>query len=67
METNNAVMTTHMKPYDTSSLDRWSMYDNMPYIWDPDLNVERVFKYETGNIIKGYRCNIIESVEIKHN
>jgi hypothetical protein len=66
METNTAVMTTHMKPYDNSSWERWSMYDNMPYVWDPDLNVERVFKYITGNVIKGYRCNINESIEIKH-
>jgi hypothetical protein len=67
MVTNSAVMTTLMKPYDASSWDHWSMYDNMPYIWDPDLNTERVFKYVTGNIIKGYRCNIIESIEIKHD
>lgn len=67
METNSAVMTIHMKPYDASSWDHWTIYDNMPYVWDPDLNAEWEFKYVTGNIIKGCRCNIIESIEIKHN
>ncbi len=66
METNTAMMTTHMKPYDDSSWEHWSMYDNMPYVWNSDLNEDRTYKNVTGNIIKGYRCNIIEAVEIKH-
>lgn len=67
METNNAVKATPVKPYDASAWDNWSLYDNMPYIWNPDLNLERDFKYETGNIIKGYRCKITDSIEIKHD
>lgn len=66
MDTSIAVKTAPARPYDDSAWEHWSMYDNMPYIWNPDLNVERVFKYITGNIIKGYRCNIVETFEIKH-
>ncbi len=66
MDITAIVKTAPLKPYDDSPWDRWSMYDNMPYVWDPDLNVERVFKFVTGNVIKSYRCNFIESVEINH-
>jgi len=42
------------------------MYDRMPYVWDPDLNVEKVFRKVTGNIIKAYRCKIEEPIEVKY-
>jgi hypothetical protein len=55
-----------VKPYDDSLWDRYSMYDRMPYVWDPDLNVEKRFAKTTGNIIKSYRCQIKEPYEVKH-
>jgi hypothetical protein len=55
-----------LKPYDDSAWDRWSMYDRMPYVWDPDLNVEKIFTYVTGNIIKSHRCNEKASYEVNH-
>ena len=55
-----------VKPYDDSLWERWSMYDRMPYVWDPDLNVEKIFTKVSGNIIKSYRCQVKESIEVKH-
>jgi hypothetical protein len=55
-----------MKPYDESMWEKWAMYDNMPYMWDPDLNVEKIFKCISGNIIKSYRFQLDEPYKIKH-
>jgi len=57
---------TSVKPYDDSITDHWSLYDSMPYIWDPDLNIEKVFKIVSGNVIKAYRCKAMEPFEVKH-
>lgn len=66
MDTMKETMNTKLRPYDDSAWDSYSMYDNLPYNWDPDLNVEKVFKKITGNIIKAHRCKIKETYEIKH-
>lgn len=55
-----------MKPYEDTMWDQFSMYEKMPYIWNTDLNAERVFRKESGNIIKAYRCKIEEPIEVKH-
>jgi len=47
-------------------LERNSMYDRMPFVWNPDLNVERIYTKVTGNVIKAYRCKIDKPYEIKH-
>jgi hypothetical protein len=62
----NEVRNAPSKPYDDSLWDRNSMYDKMPYVWDPDLNVEKIFKKVTGNVIKGYRCKMDCSFEVRH-
>lgn len=67
MEVTEGKKNTPVKPYDDSLWDSYSIYDNMPYIWDPDLNVDKIFKRISGNIIKAYRCQIIEPFEVKHN
>ncbi len=54
------------KAYDDSMWDRNSIYDKMPYVRDPDLNVEQIFTKVTGNIIKSYRCQTKETYEVKH-
>lgn len=66
MEILKEAINSPVKPYDDTLWDRNSMYDKMPYVWDPDLNVERIFKKVTGNVIKGYRCKMEASFEIKH-
>ncbi|MBP1754495.1 MAG: hypothetical protein H6Q59_893 [Firmicutes bacterium] len=66
VETKNSLNTTKTKPYDESMWERWAMYDNMPYIWDPDLNVEKSLRSISGNIIKSYRIQMDEPFEIKH-
>lgn len=59
--------STPVKPYDDSMWDQWTMYDNMPYVWDPDLNTEKKFALESGNIIKGYRIQMKgEPYELKY-
>jgi hypothetical protein len=55
-----------VKPYDDSMWDRNSMYDTMPYAWDRDINIDKRFTRESGNIIKFYRCQIKEPYEVKH-
>ncbi|HWT74576.1 MAG TPA: hypothetical protein VN258_07630 [Mobilitalea sp.] len=66
MDTKKEKIGTSVRPYDDSMWDRNSMYDRMPYVWDPDLNVEKVFRKVTGNIIKAYRCKIEEPIEVKY-
>lgn len=56
-----------LRPYDDAMSDQFSMYDKMPFTWNPDFNVERVFRKESGNIIKAYRCKVEEPIEIKHD
>lgn len=66
MEVKKEERTAPVNPYDESMWDRWNMYDNMPYIWDPDLCDARRLAAESGNIIKSYRCLIKEPFEVKH-
>lgn len=66
MNTRNEKSTAPVRPYDDSMWDRYSMYDNIPYVWDPDLNVEKIFTKVSGNMIKANRCKINEPYEIKH-
>ncbi len=67
MDKRKADDTPRMKPYDELIWEHWSMYDAMPYVWDPDLNVEKVFQFNSGNIIKAYRFQLDEPYEIKHD
>ncbi len=53
-----------LKPYDETMWENFTLYDNMPYVWDTDY--ERRLTLESGNLIKGYRCKIKEPYEIKH-
>ncbi|NLC19206.1 MAG: hypothetical protein GX757_08335 [Clostridiales bacterium] len=53
-------------PFDDAGQERNSMYDRMPYVWNTDLNVEKIFTKVTGNVIKAYRCKIEKPYEIKH-
>lgn len=66
MTTNKDMNNAPVRPYDDSMWDRNSMYDKMPYQWDTDLNVEKVFAAVSGNIIKAYRCKIVDPYEVKH-
>ncbi len=55
-----------LRPFDDTGWDRWSMYDNMPYVWDPDLCDTKHLTMVSGNIIKAYRCIMQEPYEIRH-
>ncbi len=66
MDTRITENTPKVNPYDETLGERWSMYDSMPYVWDPDLNVDRVFKCISGNIIKYYRFQQDEPYETKY-
>ena len=66
VDTIKEVSITSLKPYDDSMWDHNSMYDRMPYIWDPDLNVEKIFRIVSGNVIKSYRCKLKDTYKVKH-
>jgi hypothetical protein len=67
MDTGRRISAASLKPYDDSMWENWSLYDNMPYSWDPELNPEKRLAFESGNIIKGYRCLIKDQpYEVKH-
>lgn len=66
MDTKKAMNRSYEKPYDDTVWEHWSIYDNMPYVWDPNLNVEKQFKIVSGNIIKSNRCIIKEPYEVKY-
>lgn len=58
MSTNIKYFPDHLRPYDDSLWDDYSMYDNMPYYWSMDT--ERIIAVESGNVIKSHRCRISE-------
>lgn len=66
MDMDRRINAAPLKPYDDSMWEKWSLYDSMPYIWDPDLNPDKRLALESGNIIKSYRCLIKEPYEVKH-
>lgn len=47
-----------LRPYDKSLEDNLAMYDNMPYLRDATLCNEETIALISGNIVKGYRCNM---------
>lgn len=66
MNTINEQKTTPNRPYDDSSWDRWTMYDEAPFIWDIDLCREMGLTLVSGNIIKAYQCLLAKPYEVKH-
>lgn len=66
MDTNITEKTPKMKPYDEMQWERWSMYDTMPYVWNPDSNADNALKYISGNVIKCYHLLTDKPYEIKH-
>ena len=65
MAINSNQEITNVTPYDDTLWDRYSIYDMIPYTWNADLNVEKIFEKTTGNIIKAYRCIIKAPFEIR--
>lgn len=55
-----------VKPYDDSIWEKWSMYDNMPYYWDPDLYDVKKLSMVSGNVIKANRCLMKEPYEVRN-
>ena len=66
MDTKKEEKLHSGRPYDDTMWEHWSMYDNMPYVWDSNLNMGGPLKLESGNIIKAYRCKLKDPYEIKH-
>lgn len=66
MDTRSFRNNVSVKSYDDSLWDHYSIYDNIPYTRDASLNVEKIFKRISGNIIKSYRCQMKEPYEVKH-
>lgn len=53
-------------PYDDSLNYQCQIYDDLPYMWDANLDIPRPITAVSGNIIKSYRCCIVEPYEIKN-
>ncbi len=51
-------------PYDTALENSFVMYDNMPYIRDASICNEEHLGLFGGNIIKYYRCNLLDNKRI---
>lgn len=66
MEAANDKAFSRANKYDNTLMEYNSMYDRMPFVWDTDLNVERILTKVTGNLIKFYRCKMNEPYELKH-
>lgn len=66
MDDKKNVKPPYERPYDDSILENWPMYDNMPYVWDRNLIVDKHWKSVSGNIIKSYRCIMKDPYEIKY-
>jgi hypothetical protein len=64
MTTKSDYSLSPSKPYEEFMCYQFTLYDNMPYVWD--TNNEKHLTYESGNIIKGCRCQLKEPYEIKH-
>ena len=60
------ISFSKLAPFDSSSADHLSMYDNLPYERNSDVcNVTAVAK-ESGNILKFYRCNVDSIYEVNN-
>lgn len=66
MDTEKETNTTPIKPYDDSTWDHWSIYDNVPFERDYKSREEDNLSLISGNIIKSYRCQIKEPYVVKH-
>lgn len=68
MDAINIPISTLEKAYDDSLFDqeRWSMYDNLPYVSDKELCNKTHLRLISGNIIKYYQYLMKEPYEIKH-
>ena len=55
-----------LKPYDDTIWEDWSLYDNMPYVWNHDLSTGNTLSYESGNLIKAYRYKLQDPYELKY-
>jgi len=54
-----------LRPYDDSMWDRFSLYDNMPYTWDS--NIEKKISLISGNLIKSYSCVLTDEPYVIKN
>ena len=64
MENKSEYPLSPQKPYDETVWDQFDFYDNIPYMWDSDN--ERQISLVSGNVIKGYRCKLKDSYELKY-
>lgn len=52
------ISFSKLAPFDSSSSDHLSMYDNLPYERNSDVCNKTTVAKESGNILKFYRCNV---------
>lgn len=51
-------------PYDTALENNFIMYDNLPYVRDVTICNKEYCEHMGGNIIKYYRCKLLDKKRI---
>lgn len=60
------ISFSKLAPFDSSSSDHLSMYDNLPYKRNSDVCNKSAVTKESGNILKFYRCNVDKAYEVSN-
>ncbi|BCN32005.1 hypothetical protein [Anaeromicropila herbilytica] len=60
MEETNNLLTVPLMMYNRSLHVNLEMYDKMPYVRDESLCNKSTVRLISGNIIKFYRCRLLE-------
>lgn len=63
-EANNFMK---LAPFDTTASDHLTMYDQLPYVRNPDECNGSNVAMNSGNVIKFYRCNVDGSYQVSNH
>ncbi len=66
MDRKKGQKTAPVRPYNDTIWDRWSLYDDIPYVQDKSICSAENIAIISGNIVKAYRCLIKEPYKINH-
>lgn len=64
MDNTGTNFMTHLRPFEFTVPDTIAMYDNLPYSRDVNLCNQSAITLESGNVIKAFRCHIVNTYQI---
>lgn len=67
MKQDDANTFLKLAPFDTTASDHLTMYDQLPYVRDPDECNGSSVAMNSGNVIKFYRCNVEGSYAVNNH